>query len=42
MLIQFHVTLHRFAAGEYTCQATVLDPDGHKAAFWRAPVVIVP
>ena len=28
--------------GRYDCQVTVLEPTGQKAAFWRAPVVIVP
>jgi VWFA-related protein len=30
------------APGQYECQVTVLDPAGHKAAFWRAPVKLVP
>lgn len=28
--------------GEYDCQVTVLDPAGHRAAFWRTPVMVVP
>jgi len=28
--------------GRYDCQVTVLDPAEQKAAFWRAPVAIVP
>jgi VWFA-related protein len=28
--------------GEYVCQITVLDPTAQKAAFWQAPVKIVP
>jgi len=32
----------RLAPGQYDCQITVLDPSGHKAAFWRAPVMLVP
>ena len=28
--------------GAYECQVTVLDPTGQKAAFWQAPVVLVP
>ena len=27
--------------GEYDCQVTVLDPTDRKAAFWRAPVLLV-
>ena len=26
--------------GAYDCQVTVLDPDGGRAAFWRAPIAI--
>ena len=32
----------QLAPGQYDCQITVLDPSGHKAAFWRAPVKLVP
>ena len=28
--------------GEYNCQVTVLDPTGQKAAFWQAPVMLIP
>jgi VWFA-related protein len=28
--------------GKYDCQLTVLDPGEQKAAFWRAPIAIVP
>lgn len=42
MPIQFHVALDPLAPGDYICQVTVLDPGGRKAAFWQAPVVIVP
>ena len=28
--------------GEYDCEVTVLDPIGQKAAFWQAPVMVVP
>ena len=30
------------APGQYLCQIAVLDPVGQKAAFWQAPVKIVP
>ena len=30
------------APGRYDCQVTVVDPTGQKAAFWQAPVAIVP
>ena len=32
----------KLPAGEYNCQVTVLDPTGQKAAFWQAPVMLVP
>jgi len=28
--------------GEYDCEVTVLDPTGQKAAFWQAPVMVIP
>jgi hypothetical protein len=28
--------------GRYEGQVTVLDPGSNKAAFWRAPIVVVP
>jgi hypothetical protein len=28
--------------GEYECEVNVLDPGGQKAAFWRAPVMVIP
>jgi len=42
MRLRFGVPLQALAPGEYTCQVTVLDADGQKAAFWQAPVMIVP
>ena len=27
--------------GPYDCQVTVLDPSGNRAAFWRAPIVVI-
>lgn len=39
--IRFTVPLDQLAPGEYNCQVTVLDPNGQKAAFWSAPVMIV-
>ncbi len=38
---KFSLPLSKFDAGEYTCQVTVLDPSGQKAAFWRAPIVVI-
>jgi hypothetical protein len=40
--LEFEIPLAQLAAGRYECQVTVLNPDGHRAAFWRAPVVLVP
>jgi len=39
--LRFTVPLNSLAPGEYTCQVTVLDPTSQKAAFWRAPVMVV-
>jgi hypothetical protein len=38
----FNLALNQLAPGRYDCQVTVLDPTGQKAAFWQAPVVVVP
>jgi VWFA-related protein len=40
--LSFSIATGQLAPGEYDCQVTVLDPTAHKAAFWRAPVVLVP
>jgi len=40
--LRFSLPLDSLATGRYECQVTVLDPAGQKAAFWRAPVVLVP
>jgi hypothetical protein len=34
--------LDKLPPGQYDCQVTVLDPTGQKAAFWQAPIVIIP
>jgi VWFA-related protein len=39
--LKFDVPLGKLAAGQYTCQVSVIDPNGHKFAFWRAPVMLV-
>lgn len=41
MPVQFDVPLDQLAGGEYTVQVTVLDPSTQKAAFWRAPIVVI-
>jgi hypothetical protein len=40
--LRFSLSLDSLPTGRYDCQVTVLDPAGQKAAFWRAPVVLVP
>ena len=42
MPLQFSIPLNDLAPGKYDCQITVLDPTGQKAAFWQAPMVVVP
>jgi VWFA-related protein len=40
--VRFSVPLSALATGEYTCQVTVLNPEGQKAAFWRCNIMLVP
>jgi len=40
--LRFSVPLSQFEPGRYDCQVTVLDPASQKAAFWQAPIVVVP
>jgi hypothetical protein len=40
--LRFSIPLGDLANGRYDCQVTVLDTTSQKAAFWRAPVVVVP
>jgi VWFA-related protein len=40
--LRFSISLGKLAPGEYNCQVTVLDPSRQKAAFWQAPVMLVP
>src|SRR2546426_2721039 len=40
--LKFSLSLSKLPLGEYNCQVTVLDPAGQKAAFWQAPVMLVP
>ena len=42
MPLGFNIALAQLPPGEYQCQVTVLDPSAQKAAFWRAPVRLVP
>jgi VWFA-related protein len=40
--IAIAVPLESLAPGEYVCQVTVVDANRRKAAFWRAPVLVIP
>jgi hypothetical protein len=40
--IKMTVPLEKLPAGDVVFQVTVLDPTTQKAAFWQAPVKIVP
>lgn len=39
--IDFAISLGKLTPGEYDCQVNVLDPTGHKVAFWSGPVVLL-
>ncbi len=39
--LRFTIPLDTLAAGEYTCQVSLLDPDAQKVAFWSSEVVVV-
>jgi len=38
----FKIGLSDLARGEYQCQISVLDPSGHRVAFWVAPIMLAP
>jgi len=40
--LKFSLALGKLPPGKYDCQVSVLDPTGGKAAFWQAPVMLVP
>jgi hypothetical protein len=40
--LKFNFSLEKLQPGKYDCQVTVLDPTSQKAAFWQAPVMLVP
>lgn len=40
--LKFDVPLDKLPPGEYNCQVSVLDPTAQKAAFWQAPITVVP
>jgi VWFA-related protein len=39
--LRFRLPLTDLPPGRYDCQVTVLQPDGNKAAFWRAAIVLI-
>ena len=40
--LRFSLSVDKLPPGQYDCQITVLDPTGQKAAFWQAPIVLIP
>jgi VWFA-related protein len=40
--LKFSMSLSGLSPGEYTFQVTILDPASQKAAFWQAPVMLIP
>ncbi len=40
--LKFDLSLAKLLPGQYNCQVTVLDPNGQKAAFWQAPIMLIP
>ncbi len=41
MPLNFDLGLDQLPRGQYDCQVTVIDPSTQKAAFWRAPIMLV-
>jgi VWFA-related protein len=39
--LRFNIKLGDLTPGEYQCEITVLDPSGHRAAFWVNPIMLV-
>ena len=42
MPVNFSIALNKLPLGEYDCQVPVLDSTAQRAAFWRAPLKLVP
>jgi len=40
--VRLTIPLARLSPGRYDWQVTIIDPTGHKAAFWQTAVAIVP
>ncbi len=39
--LSFQISLGGLTPGEYQCQISVLDPSGHRVAFWVNPIMLV-
>lgn len=39
--LAFSIGLGKLAPGEYQCQVSILDPAGHRAAFWQGSIMLV-
>jgi len=40
--LRFSLSVTDLPPGRYDCQVTVLDSTGQKAAFWQAPIILIP
>jgi VWFA-related protein len=40
--VRLTIPLEDLVPGEYICQVTILETTGQKAAFWQAPILVVP
>jgi VWFA-related protein len=40
--MRFTIPLQNLPTGRYDVQVSVLEPQGQKAAFWQAPIVVIP
>jgi VWFA-related protein len=39
--LRFNIPLNQLPSGKYDCQVTILNPNGQKATFWQAPILLV-
>src|SRR5207245_701855 len=40
--VKFNIPLNGLLPGEYRCQVSILDPNGDKATFWQAQILLLP
>ena len=40
--LKFSLSLNKLPPGKYNCQVSVVGPAGQRAAFWQAPIMLVP